>query len=330
MQFASSVSDDASLTRAIETCAGSVHAQLDGSPDVAIAFVSEHHSQRYAELPALMAETLAPRHWIGCSAGGVIGGGCEVEKRPGFSLTAARLPGAEVRTFHVEPSAVDGSTAQGWRNLLGVDPGEAPGFVLLADPFTFDSEGLVRALDAVYPQAKKAGGLASGGRQPGGNALYADGALHTSGAVGLALTGDAEIDTVVAQGCRPIGTPMFVTRCERNLVQGLDGRSPYEVLADLYELLSSRDRELFQHSLFLGIVMQPEQQEYHQGDFLVRNIVGADPKSGVLAIGALLEPHMVVQFHLRDAQTSHDDLTAMLTRYRRGAEGEPSGALLFS
>jgi small ligand-binding sensory domain FIST len=237
-----------------------------------------------------------------------------------------------VSAFHLEPGAIEAGEAGAafWRSRLGVAPADEPGFVLLADPFTFDSEGLVRALDMHYPLASKAGGLASGGRQPGANALYFDGRSYSSGAVGFALTGEVEVDTVVAQGCRPIGSPMFVTRCQDNLLQGLDGRSPYEVLADIYESLAPRDRELFQHSLFLGIVMRPERQQHGQGDFLVRNIVGADPKSGVLAIGAPLEMHMVVQFHLRDAQTSHDDLAAMLTRYRRESSGTPRGALLFS
>jgi small ligand-binding sensory domain FIST len=235
----------------------------------------------------------------------------------------------DVSVFQLDAGTFDGSAARRWIGRKN-ETRDVAGFVLLADPFTFEAEALLRALDLAYPAAKKAGGLASGGREPGGNVLYANGEVLRGGAVGMALCGRIEMDTVVAQGCRPIGMPMFVTGCEHNLLRGLDGRPPYEVLAELYESLSRRDRELFQHSLFLGVGMRPEQQAFAPGDFLIRNIVAADPKSGTLAIGSVLEPHMIVQFHLRDAQTSRDDLNAMLSRYRGESSRTPQGALMFS
>ena len=38
----------------------------------------------------------------------------------------------------------------------------------------------------------------------------------------------------------------------------------------------------------------------------------------------------IVQFHLRDAQTSSDDILAMLSRFRDSYDIQPRGALLFS
>jgi small ligand-binding sensory domain FIST len=332
MRWVSAVSEDDSLERAVAECAAAIQRQLQGPPDLAVAFVSEHHAAHYAQLPLVVEAALEPRHWIGCSAGGVIGGGHEVERAPGFSLTAAYLPGTTVAAFPLKPASVAAARkdATAWRALVGVQEKDEPDFLLLADPFTFEAEECIRCLDAVYPAARKAGGLASGGRQPGANAIYLDGRMLAGGAVGVALTGDTQIETVVAQGCRPIGLPMFVTRCERNILQALDGRPPYEVLAQLYAALDARDRELFQHSLFLGVVMRPEQQQYAHGDFLIRNLLGVDSTSGSLAIGALLQERMVVQFHLRDADTSRQDLVAMLSRYRRDHADAPRGALLFS
>ena len=75
------------------------------------------------------------------------------------------------------------------------------------------------------------GGVASGGRQHGQNALFLDDAVHREGLVGVSLSGDVVVDTVVAQGCRPIGEPMFVTRCERNFLYEVDGRAPAARLA---------------------------------------------------------------------------------------------------
>ena len=86
------------------------------------------------------------------------------------------------------------------------------------------------------------GGLASGGRAPGGNALFLDDAVHRGGIVGVALTGDVAVDTIVAQGCRPIGEPMFVTRSERNVIYELDGRRAAVVLQELYAARRARDQ----------------------------------------------------------------------------------------
>jgi small ligand-binding sensory domain FIST len=203
-------------------------------------------------------------------------------------------------------------------------------FIVLADPFTFDAERFVREMDSRFPGGRVVGGLASGGREPGSNGLYLDGDVYRSGVVGVALAGAIDVDILVAQGCRPIGAPMFVTRCHQNVVDQLDGQRPYDVLTDLYQTLPRRDQDLFRHSLFLGMVMRP-QQEYQQGDFLIRNVLGLDRDSGVLVVGSLVEPNSVVQFHLRDAQTSTEDLDAVLSRYRnKGTAEDAAGALMFS
>ena len=69
-------------------------------------------------------------------------------------------------------------------------------------------------LDYAFPGSVKIGGLASGGSQPGANALFLGDEVHRAGMVGLAFSGDVMIDTVVAQGCRPIGVPMQITECQ--------------------------------------------------------------------------------------------------------------------
>ena len=186
-------------------------------------------------------------------------------------------------------------------------------------------------LDYAFPGSVKIGGLASGGSQPGANALFLGDEVHRAGMVGLAFSGDVMIDTVVAQGCRPIGVPMQITECQQNVLIGVDGRTPFEALKEIFVELSDRDKQLAQTSLFLGIVMDGMNESPQQGDFLIRNIVGVDGKRGVLAIGEMLKEGQIVQFHLRDADTSAQDLDAVLERYldTHATHGD-AGALLFS
>ena len=332
MRWLSAVSTATPLAAAVDEAAAALAAGLGGvPPDLVVAFVSESHQREYERLPALVRASLAPRSVLGCSAGGVIGGGREVERRAAVSLTAAVLPEVEVRPFHLESDAQPARSgpAGAWEAATGVATSRCPAFVLLPDPFTFDAETLVAGLDRAYPESAKIGGLASGGREPGANALYLGDTVYRSGAVGVALAGNVELDTVVAQGCRPVGEPMFVTRADQNILYGLDGKPALAVLQQLVAVAEKRDRQLFAGSLFLGVVMQ-EQEAYRQGDFLVRNLLGIDGKSGAIAVGAALRTGMVVQFHLRDATTSAQDLDAVLVRYGEQHREPPAGSLLFS
>jgi small ligand-binding sensory domain FIST len=327
MQWASAGSTEQNTAAAIRETAAAVRAELGAAaPDLIVAFVSAHHRERFSDIAALVRREFRSGLLIGCSAGGVIGGGKEIEQRPGVSVTVAALPQVTLTPFHVA-----GENVAAWQQRVALAPAVEPQFLLLADPFTFDPEPFLRDLDRVYPASRKIGGLASGGRQPGENALFLGDETLAAGTVGVALSGNVRVDTIVAQGCRPVGQPMFVTECQRNIIWKLDGQPAVEVLQTLYRHLDRADQELARHALSLGVVMNEQQHEYKQGDFLIRNIVGMDPDRGVLAIGAVLREGAVVQFHLRDATTSAQDLEHLLTTYAEASAGvRPAGALLFS
>ncbi len=334
MKWSSAVSESSSLAEAVAECAIRIREELgDNMPDLIVAFVSAHHATEYESIPKLVREHISGGTLIGCSTGGVIGAGREVEHSPGFSMTAAHLPDVNLTPFHIEDAALpDGDAApDAWQALFGTTTDDTPQFLLLADPFSVRGEHLLMGLDYAYPQSVKIGGLASGGNRPGTNALYLSDDVHRSGVVGLALTGDIVVDTVVAQGCRPIGQPMHITKCNQNALLELDGLTPFEALKEIFARLSDRDQELAQHSLFLGVVMDELNESPQLGDFLIRNIIGVDAQRGVLSIGEMLKEGQTVQFHLRDAETSAHDLDAMLNQYvGNHPVHQDAGALLFS
>ena len=334
MKWASAVSERADLEEAMEEAAAEVRAELgDSQPDMSAGFVSPHHAQGYGRVSSLVAKTLGPRVLLGCSGGGVIGGGQEVEFRPGLSLTAAALPGVELLPFHVEQGALPDPDAppEAWEGLVGTTPASQPHFLLLADPFTFPAERLVQGLDYAFTASIKIGGLASGAQRPGGNALFLGDQVHGSGAIGVALQGNIAVEAIVAQGCRPVGPVMRITRCDQNMLIELDDRPAVEALRGLFHTMSSEDQTLASHSLFLGIAMDTLQDEPDLGDFLVRNLMGMDPRTGALAIGEMLQEGQQVRFHLRDATTSGEELDGLLARYAGDRPGAPDwGSLLFS
>jgi small ligand-binding sensory domain FIST len=334
MRWASAVDTDASLSAAVERAAETVFLGLGRQePDLVIVFVSGEHAPRFDAVRELLHREFEGAFVFGCCAGGVIGGGREVEDRPAVSVTGALLPGVRLKGTHLDAAQVPPVYAEPhvWEDTLRITANQQPAFLVLADPFSFETEAFVKGMDRVYPLAPKIGGLASGARQVGGTALYLGDQVYHSGCVTLALTGNVDVDMVVAQGCRPIGDPMFVTAAHENLIRELDGHSPRDVLADLFERLPPSDRELFSQSLFMGLAMRTDTSEYLPGDFLIRNILGMDPQSGALWVSANVPANNVVQFHLRDAATSAYDLERTLTAYRDSRSlTADAGALLFS
>lgn len=317
MLWASALSTAKELDEALLEVLGAVSAAR--SPDLLFVFVSAHHRRGLAAVGPALRDRYPGARVVGCTAAGLVGGGREVERGPALALTAATLPGVQIAIEHVR--RVDSMTPP----AAGDDP---RGLVVLADPFTCDAQALVCALDDAWPGCPQVGGIASGGQAPGETALLLDDTVLGGGAVVVKLSGALTLDTLVAQGCRPVGEPMFVTHAEGQMLYTLDGVPALKALEGLVRGLPKDDRELAKRALCIGVVMDPARQRYGRGDFLVRNLVGADPERGAIAVGALLEPQQVVQFHVRDAQTSADDLDALLGEY--APTGAPRGALLFS
>ncbi|MCH8847442.1 MAG: FIST C-terminal domain-containing protein [Chloroflexi bacterium] len=336
MRWASHVSERASWDEALAECADGVTTALGAGvdPDLVAVFASPHHGGADQQLLDATRARFPGASIVGCSGAGVIGGGHEVEDAPGLSLTVGSLPDVTLRGFHLRGEDLPSADAppEAWAERIGVPLDADPAFVLLADPFTFDTDALLAGLDYAFPGAVKIGGLASGGSGPGDpQALFLNETAYRDGAVGMALFGNVVVDTVVAQGCRPIGEPMRITGAERNVLLSLDGEPPVQKLQELYERSSERDRGLVKRNLFMGIAMDPLLETVQAGDFLIRNVVGMDPQRGVLAVGAQLREGQLVQFHVRDADTSAEDLRLALASYRSAAgDRSPAGVLLFS
>jgi small ligand-binding sensory domain FIST len=334
MKWCSVLSQQPDFGEALDEVEAELCAQLDGAhPDLLVLFVSPHHLPYAALAPDRLIDRFGPRVTIGSSAGGVIGASREIEGAPALSVTAAVLPDVALRPFRVAPNELARFVAapDEWVRELGCETIHEPGFLLLADPFSCDADEFIGSLDLAFPGSPKVGGLASGGVSAGQNRLFLDDAVHARGAIGVAMWGDLVMDTAVAQGCRPVGEPLVITRCQRNLIYELNGRGAVRELEATLASVSSRELELFRKSPHLGICIDKSITRPHLGDFLVRNLIGLDSAAGVIGVGALIEEQQVVQFHVRDAQTSAEDLHEVLSRYRREVQGpEPEGALLFS
>lgn len=352
MKWASALSQKASLEAAVQEVAEQAQTALGRSADLGLLFISSAFTSEYSRLMPLVKEVLQVPHLIGCSGGGVIGNNAmgqpeELEQQAAVSLCLASLPGVTVHSFQISPEDLpdlDGPPER-WVDLVGVSPQDEPSFILLADPFSSGINDLLQGLDFAYPGAVKVGGLAGVGSLNNRSGLFCNYERYQEGTVGLALSGNIVMEAIVAQGCRPIGRPYRVAEGDRNVLLKLEEpvavkvgasselRTPLEILQEIFQTLDEKDRELAQSSLFVGIAQSEFKQILDSGDFLIRNLLGVDPRNGAIAIGDRVRPGQRIQFHLRDARASEEDLTTLLKAYmaqKTPTAPYPAGALMFS
>lgn len=351
MKWVNALSTRPSLEAAVEEVVDATQPLLPNPANLGFVFISAAFVSEYSRLMPLLQERLSVPTLIGCGGGGIVGrnlsdlGAREIEGEPALSLTLAYLPGVDVRAFHVSPERLPDldSSPDRWVEAIGVPPQTSPQFILLADPFRSRINDLLEGLDFAYPGAVKVGGLASAGYNSRGTSLFCNYELYEEGTVGVALSGNVVLDAIVAQGCRPIGKPYRVTEGDRNIILGLeelleaedlprgDAQPPLKLLRELLQTLSPEDRELAQTALFIGLVGDEFKVTLDRGDFLIRNLIGVDPRMGAIAIGDRVRPGQRIQFHLRDAHTSAEDLELLLQKYRESQDGtSAAGALMFS
>lgn len=318
------------LGTALREADAAARAALGGAApaDVAIVFVTGGYGSAIRPALESLTDLVSATAVIGTTAEGVLGNAAEFERMPAVAVWLARLPGAWIRPVSLDyRQTPDGGMFAGWRDDLDADvPGNAT-LLLLADPFTFPVDAFIARMAEEHPGMPIVGGMASGATEPGGNTLVVGPRTENSGAVGLLVGGSVRIRPVVSQGCRPIGRPMVITKSEENLIVELGGRPALERLREIYGDLDEADRNLVRSSLHVGRAATEYRETFGRGDFLVRNVVGADPESGVVAVGDSVRTGQTVQFHVRDAATADEDLRGLLAAAGPAA---PLGALVFT
>ncbi|MDX6658089.1 MAG: hypothetical protein QOH62_2882 [Solirubrobacteraceae bacterium] len=289
--------------------------------DLVLVFASGHHLASPESTLEGVDEALAPPLLVGCGAGGVLGGGREIEDGTAVAVWAAALGEGHAEAFHAE--AVEGPEGPA---VIGMPPGDPGAVVLLPDPYSFPADAVVAELGDV----PVLGGISSARTLDGGAALFFGDEVKSEGAVGVSFEG-VEIRAAVSQGAKPLGPEMTITAAEGHMIHELAGRPALTALRDAVAGLPESQREQVAEGLLLGLVVDSGKPEFERGDFLVRALLGADPDTGAIAVGAHVEGGQVVRLHVRDAGSADSDLRDVLTRERRSMRGgAPAGALMFT
>jgi small ligand-binding sensory domain FIST len=322
------VSDDFDAASAFDEAAARARDGLgDAGCDLCMVFAGAPHLGHGEGILAVVHRQLHPRVLIGCGAGGVVGGGREIEQGNGAVVWALSAPGAEIEPLALTTAPVEDGIALAGLPEDPSDYGDA--MLVLADPNTFSADALLMHLNDVRPAMPVLGGLASAATE-GSASLFLNGEVVDSGAVACAL-GDVEILPCVSQGAAPVGPEMTITAVEGNLISELASKPALERIREAIEDLEPDERDLAAEGLLLGVVIDENQPDYERGDFLVRPIVGVDPDSGALAFADRVRVGQTVRLHVRDADSASSDLSeALAAQVAALGPSGAAGALLFT
>lgn len=258
----------------------------------------------------------------GCSSTSLICDAREIEEDAGIALALYSLPGADLRVAHFMQAQVEECSGPAyWHGETGVDGERTNGWLTFVDPFHLDSERWLEQWNEAYPSLPIVGGLASGSFSQQRTQVYLNHQVFEEGGVGVSIGGDVRLASVISQGCTPIGDTWTLTGVDRNVIQQIGNRPAYEVLAETFHGMSAEEQLKSRGNLFVGLVINEYLEDFHRGDFLVRNLLGADPGSGQIAVGAFPRAGQTVQFQRRDAAAATEDMHELLTRARKDLKG---------
>jgi len=252
--FASGYSTNADLVEALQEAVEMAVQSLPQGDQIDLCFVSvsslyDGGAQQPASVvvPTLL-ETAAKsygsiQHIVGSSVAGCIGSAAatnpnetcepvEWESIPAVSVTLGILPNVQVKTFHVQAADVPDEYGRlppdEWKRAVGLSNLEKPDsvFFLLPNPsFQTDIDDLLQGLSTYFPESHTFGGIASTVSSLSRAKLYLYSVgkqvpeCLTDGCVGVGLAGDIKIQTLLAQGAKPVGGIYQIMKGQDSTIQ---------------------------------------------------------------------------------------------------------------
>lgn len=266
-----------------------------------------------ADLPSILTflrETTRIQRWVGGVAPGVIAGTTEYRDCGALAVMVGSVPDRAASCF-------SGLDVAAMRARLG---GEGVHVALVhGDP---RNPGLPALIDAAAGQGGfLVGGLMSSAGPP---AQVAEN-VCSGGLSGLLLSSEVEVLTGLSQGCSPMGVEHVVTESWEGVVMGLDGLPALDVLKAEAGDLIARDPRRAAGYIHVGLPVVGSDTP----DYMVRSLVGIDPRQGWLAVADRVAVGQRLVFVRRDANAAQRDMKRMLDGMARRLDGRPVRAAVY-
>jgi small ligand-binding sensory domain FIST len=300
----------------VERCVEQADAHAPGA-NLGFLYANDTFSEQLDQILDLLRERTGIQQWVGSVGLGVCASGKEYLDEPAIALMLGEFPEG---SFEILPT---------FRGLEGMPDGplfahgsRANFAIIHADPRNGHVPALVSTLSKKLESGFAVGGLTSSRR-----GYYQIANMITTGGVsGVLFTGDIVVSTRLSQGCSPAGPCHTITECQKNVVVTLDGRPALDVLSEDVGRGLVQTPQRLGGRIFAGFPVPGSDR----GDYLVRNLIGVDPDSKLVAIGESLREGMAMMFCRRDAASAVEDMVRMLESIKEGLFTRPRGAVYYS
>ena len=256
-------------------------------------------------------------HWVGTVGMGVLATGREYVDQPAIAAMVADFDPSSFRVFSSVRGSQDLAAAS-----LRCESGESNFAVVHGDPTNAEVAALVSGLAGKVESGFLVGGLTSSRKL---NPQIAD-TITEGGVSGVVFSEDVAVATRLTQGCSPIGPKHRITECQRNIILSIDGKPALDVMREDLGERFGKELNRLGGQVFVGLPIKGSDT----GDYLVRNLLGIDPQSKLVAIGDLVKTGQQVMFCRRDVDSAVEDMNRMLASIKKGLFGRPRGGIYYS
>jgi len=298
--------DNAVAEATLEASLAAIERSGTDHADLALVFTNDAYADAPDALHAIRRVTGA-RVVIGCSGTGILTERREVEDAAAIAVLVVRSESLVATPFAFERQVRRPELGRELAERIGPTVAEGGCALVLPDARGCNPPALLGQLHDALGFVPVLGAVAAGG--PMFELHNTD--VFEEALVGVALSGLTPI-IGVTQGCTPIGEPYVITHAESNVIQRIASRPALEMLTEAIRANPDTEARIPQAGVFAGLAMDPAKSPLGRGDFLVRNLVGADQSSGALAVAERVRVGQTLQFQIRDARASREDLREML------------------
>lgn len=286
----------------------------DRASHVALAFSTPHHAEDPAALSAALSDALDGTPFLGWVGASAFHNRMLTELGPGLSVLVLPAQGYVRAVTQENLGSVVAAE-------LAADAPIGQMRLLAAAAEGLDAPNLGASLDE--QGVPLVGAICVPGREGATSALAPN--LPNPPATALMSLAGCRMLVGVSQAARPLGPTRTVTRAEDNLIYELDGRPALDALmSDLPPTLQSRLPGLA-GVLFAGLA------PYDDNTFMMRNVIGLDPRAGVVAVAGAPKEGTPLVFAARDPRAAKASWEETLRSLRASLGGhEPLATLVFS
>lgn len=303
--------------QAANSCLGQLGI-ISAKANLGFLYVTDRIAGQLPQILNFFKENTDIQQWVGSVGVGVCATSQEYNDIPAICVMLAEFPADSFRVFPAIKSDIDEfANYRAW-----CDETNARFAVVHGDPRNPKTPDFIAELAGAIPGGFLVGGLTSSR----GPYFQIAGGLTEGGVSGVLFSDRIPVVTALTQGCTPLGKKHEITECQDNIAIRIDDRPALEVFNEEAGDILARDPARAAGYIFAGFPIKGSDT----GDYMVRNVVGIDPDTKVLAIGDYLNAGDTIMFCRRDIRTAYEDLVRMLRDIKCRVHNPPRGGVYYS